>query len=103
MFMSLPGCVCIPFHSNISGLRFESIVLTPTTDVGKDMDAQMERMRKHVEPVLGQFAFKEGSKMADGIIERVLEENRRAGVGWQAPQMVTPLIKRPVNVNERRK
>ncbi|KAK0099676.1 mitochondrial 37S ribosomal protein rsm10 [Cadophora gregata] len=56
-------------------------------DVGKDMDAQMEKMRGELESTLGDFAFRKNGETGKKAIEVINRENFRAATGGNAPML----------------
>ncbi|KAE9374881.1 ribosomal protein S10, partial [Stipitochalara longipes BDJ] len=65
--------------------------------VGKNMDAEMERMKGVVEPTLDLFAVKKGSAVEDKVLELINREDFRAASGGNAPMIRTPTYKLPKN------
>ncbi|POS85920.1 hypothetical protein EPUL_000941, partial [Erysiphe pulchra] len=59
-------------------------------NVIKDMDAAVEQNRPEIEPLLGQYVFKEGSQFGEKIIEVANKENRWQASGGSAPMINTP-------------
>lgn len=66
-------------------------------DVIKDMDAAVEQNRPEIEPLLGQYVFKEGSQFGEKIIEIANQENRWQASGGSAPMINTPDWRKPLN------
>jgi len=56
-------------------------------EVGKDMDAQMEKMRGELETTLGDFAFKRNGETGKKAMEVINRENSRAATGGNAPMI----------------
>ncbi|KAH7321878.1 ribosomal protein S10 domain-containing protein [Rhexocercosporidium sp. MPI-PUGE-AT-0058] len=56
-------------------------------EVGKDMDAQMEKMRDELESTLGDFAFKKNGETGKKVMEVINRENFRAATGGNAPMI----------------
>ncbi|KAH9221880.1 ribosomal protein S10 domain-containing protein [Leptodontidium sp. 2 PMI_412] len=56
-------------------------------EVGKDMDAQMEKMRDELETTLGDFAFKRNGETGKNAMEVINRENFRAATGGNAPMI----------------
>ncbi|KAL2068326.1 hypothetical protein VTL71DRAFT_16424 [Oculimacula yallundae] len=54
-------------------------------EVGKDMDAQVEKMRGELEETLGDFAFKRNGETGKKFIDVLNRENSRASSGGSVP------------------
>ncbi|KHJ32282.1 putative mitochondrial 30s ribosomal protein s10 [Erysiphe necator] len=66
-------------------------------NVIKDMDAAVEQNRPEIEPLLAQYAFREGSQYGEKIIEVANQENRWQASGGSAPMINTPDWRKPLN------